>query len=95
MTKASTTNIVSNYDVDVVFPVGQYVESRQQILDGDIFSFPYDGHFYDIPERFFGYIQEGRIEGVDLAQCKCFNPNSWGGAFLFDREKIHRMWIRE
>ena len=96
MTKKSTTPIIANYDVDVIFPLSQYIDAKQQILDGYTFSFPYDGHFYDIPERYFGFVQEDRLEDINLGECICFNPNSWGGAFLFDKEKYRECgWENE
>jgi len=87
MTKMTTTNLIVNYDVDVLFPIQQYIDSKQQIIDGDMLSFPYDGHFYDIKKEYFNLIQEDKLAEIDLNSCICFNPHSWGGAFFFNKEK--------
>jgi hypothetical protein len=87
MTKLSTTNIVVNYDVDVIFPINQYVESRDKILGGDCFCYPYDGKFYDIPKQYFNLVEIDQLNSIDLSKCTLFNPNSVGGAFFFDKTK--------
>lgn len=87
MTKLSTTNIVVNYDVDVIFPINQYVESRGKMLEGCSFCFPYSGNFYDIPKEFFNLIESEELSSINLSKCTLFNPNSVGGAFFFDKLK--------
>jgi hypothetical protein len=87
MTKLSTTNIVVNYDVDVVFPIDQYVESRDRILDGYCFCYPYGGNFYDVPKQYFNLVETDQLNSIELTKCNLFNPNSVGGAFFFDKTK--------
>ena len=87
MTKLSTTNIVVNYDVDVIFKVNQYVESRNKILNGCDFCFPYGGNFYDIKKEFFNFVETDNLDSINLGQCTLFNPNSVGGALFFNKEK--------
>ena len=87
MTKLSTTNIIVNYDVDVVFKVEQYVDSRNKILNGYDFCFPYGGKFYDIKKEFFSLVEKDNLDSIDLNQCTLFNPNSVGGALFFNKEK--------
>tara|TARA_R110001592_G_scaffold247028_2_gene509016 strand:- start:1555 stop:2331 length:777 start_codon:yes stop_codon:yes gene_type:complete len=96
MTKISDTNIIVNYDVDVVFPLEQYVEARKQIQDGSTMCFPYDGKFYDIPLKFFESINNDNLKQIPLNQCILFNPNSVGGAFFFNKEKYKSIgWENE
>lgn len=87
MTKLSTTNIVVNYDVDVIFPINQYVESRGKMLEGCSFCFPYGGKFYDIPKKYFNLVGTEELSSINLNDCTLFNPNSVGGAFFFDKSK--------
>jgi len=96
MTKMANTNIIVNYDVDVIFKVVEYVTSRQRILDGSTICFPYAGKFYDIPKRFFDKVQNDELESIPLDQCTLFNPNSVGGAFFFDKTKYGEIgWENE
>jgi hypothetical protein len=86
MTKLATTNIVVNYDIDVLFKVEQYLEARNKILNGCDFCFPYDGHFYDINKDFFHLIESDNIDLIKLNRCTLFNSNSYGGALFFNKE---------
>lgn len=87
MTKLSKTNIVVNYDVDVVFKPEQYIESRDMLLNGFDFCFPYGGKFYDINKEFFNLVETDNLDSIDLNRCTLFNPNSVGGAFFFNKDK--------
>lgn len=87
MTKLSKTNIVVNYDVDVVFKPEQYIESRDMLLNGFDFCFPYGGKFYDINREFFNLVETDNLDSIDLNRCTLFNPNSVGGAFFFNKDK--------
>lgn len=87
MTKMSETNIIVNYDVDVIFTVNQYIESRNKILEGCDMVFPYSGKFYDVQKNQFHLVDSDRIDEIDFSQCTLFNPNSVGGAFFFNKER--------
>jgi predicted glycosyltransferase involved in capsule biosynthesis len=93
MTKLSTTNIVVNYDIDVIFKVEQYLESKERILQGFDFCFPYSGKFYDIKKEFFNYIDSDQLDSINLNQCTLFNPNSVGGALFFDKLKYNQIGL--
>lgn len=96
MTKMVETNIVVNYDVDVIFKVDEYVKSRQKILDGCTICFPYAGKFYDIPKKFLDNINNDDLDSIPLDQCTLFNPNSVGGAFFFNKIKYGEIgWENE
>jgi predicted glycosyltransferase involved in capsule biosynthesis len=86
MTKMSKTNIIVNYDIDVLFKPEQYVASRFALTTGADFAFPYGGKFYDIPVNYFDTIQNGDFNLVDLNSCTLFNPNSMGGAIFFNKD---------
>jgi predicted glycosyltransferase involved in capsule biosynthesis len=87
MTKMSETNIVVNYDVDVVFKVEQYIKSRKKILEGCDMVFPYLGNFYDVQKNQFHLVESNEIDKINLGMCTLFNPNSVGGAFFFNKER--------
>ena len=96
MTKMAKTEIIVNYDVDVVFPVEQYLESKKKIEEGCTMCFPYAGKFYDIPKKLFNLIDGDKLSEIPLAQCKLFNPNSVGGAFFFHKERYRELgWENE
>jgi len=87
MTKMSKTDIIVNYDVDVIFPIEQYIESKKKIEDGCTICFPYAGKFYDIPKKHFDKVNEDRLQDIPLGECTLFNPNSVGGAVFFSKSK--------
>ena len=93
MTKMCETNIVVNYDVDVIFEVSEYVESRQKVLDGCTMCFPYGGKFYDIPATYFGMVDSDSLNNIPLDSCTLFNPDSVGGAFFFDKTKYSEICL--
>lgn len=88
MTKAAKTDIVVNYDIDVVFKPEQYVEARNAIKSGyfDI-CYPYGGNFMNVRKYYFKFVKENNLDGIDLDQCEIANPNSLGGAIFFNKEK--------
>jgi predicted glycosyltransferase involved in capsule biosynthesis len=85
MTKMAETNIVVNYDVDVIFPVEQYIQSKKKIKEGCTICYPYDGKFYDVPRHFFEHVNNDTLPKIPLNQCTLFNPNSVGGAIFFNK----------
>lgn len=87
MTKMSKTNIVCNYDTDVVFPEQQYISSVNKIKDGCTMVFPYGGKFMNVPNKFFDLIKSNNFHEIDEDQLELAHPSSVGGAFFFDREK--------
>lgn len=96
MTKMAETEIIVNYDVDVIFPIKQYLESKKKIEEGCTMCFPYDGHFYDIPRNFHNDINNDKLESIPLDKCTLFNPHSVGGAFFFSKERYGNIgWENE
>jgi predicted glycosyltransferase involved in capsule biosynthesis len=93
MTKLSKTNIVVNYDVDVLFTLDQYVTSRFALNAGSDFVFPYNGKFYDIKRDYFTNIENGEFDKVDLNRCTLFNPNSLGGALFFNKNTYTKIGL--
>lgn len=96
MTKMAETDIIVNYDVDVIFPIEQYIESKKSIENGSTICFPYAGKFYDIPKKHFDKVNEDRLQDIPLGECTLFNPNSVGGAFFFSKSKYGEIgWENE
>lgn len=88
MTKVAKTDIVVNYDIDVVFKPEQYIEARNAIKSGDFdICYPYGGNFMNVRKYYFNHIKENNLDGIDLDQCEIANPNSLGGAIFFSKEK--------
>lgn len=87
MTKESKTNILVNYDVDVIFPISQYLESKKKVEDGATIVYPYGGKFYDVKKPMFKFVEEDKVSEIDLKKCQLFNANSVGGAIFFDKER--------
>ena len=51
MLRLVTTPLVCICDCDVIFPLRQYLHSASLLRNGAAdFVFPFDGHFYDVPE---------------------------------------------
>lgn len=90
MTEASPTNIVVNYDIDVVFPVENYVAARDAINQGTDLVFPYGGPFFDIGEDLFRYVNENNVSQIPVQENQLLHPNSVGGAFFFNRERYKK-----
>lgn len=93
MTKISKTNIVVNYDIDVVFKLDQYIASKFALSSGVDFVFPYSGKFYDIPKSKFNLIETNNFDSIDLSQCTLFNPNSMGGAIFFNKDAYTKIGL--
>lgn len=96
MTKMSNTEIVVNYDVDVIFPLEQYVKSRDEVLKGSTICFPYLGKFYNVPKKYFDKVNNDSLLDIPLSDCTLFNPNSVGGAFFFSKSRYGEIgWENE
>ena len=93
MTKLSKTNIVVNYDVDVLFTLDQYVASRFALNTGSDFVFPYNGKFYDIKLDYFKTIENGEFDKINLNNCRLFNSNSVGGAIFFKKDSYQKIGL--
>jgi len=90
MAKGCSTQIIVNYDADVLLKPEQYAEAVELILSGKCdMCFPYDGKFRDIPERFHERIRrELSIDFLNPEECPPQAPKSVGGALLLDRKKF-------
>ena len=96
MTKMAETEIIVNYDVDVIFPIEQYIESKKKIEEGCTMCFPYAGKFYDVPKKFFDLVNNDNLSEIPLGQCTLFNPNSVGGALFFHKDRYGEIgWENE
>jgi predicted glycosyltransferase involved in capsule biosynthesis len=90
MTEAAPTNIVVNYDIDVVFTPQQYVAARDAINQGLDLVFPYAGPFFDIKEDSFNLVDSDKVADIPVHQYQLIHPNSVGGAFFFNRERYRK-----
>lgn len=82
----STTDVVVNYDADVLLPSTAYENSYMMIQSGaDEFVYPYDGRFMSLDREYHWQIKEKgyKIENMNIDYItKVVHPNSVGGAFM-------------
>ncbi|MDB4430217.1 galactosyltransferase-related protein [bacterium] len=86
--KVATTPVIAHYDADILLRPEQILGATEAIISGKAqMVYPYDGRFYDVPEKFFDEINEtGDLRNVDLNECILFNSHSVGGVVFFDKE---------
>lgn len=73
------------YDVDVIFPKKNLLQTLQLLKDGADVVYPYDGHFYNVPKTKFEDLDKGQI---NLDDCELCNPGSYGGAVFYNRKSF-------
>ncbi len=86
--REATTPVIAHYDADILLRPEQIVGATEAIISGQAqMVYPYDGHFYDVPEKFFNIIDMSKdLTKIPLEECTLFNPHSVGGVVMFDRE---------
>lgn len=86
--REATTPVIAHYDADILLKPQQIVGAVEAIKSGRVqMVYPYDGHFYDVPEKYFDIINETKdLRNVDLNECNLLTSNSDGGVVMFDRE---------
>ena len=86
--KEASTPAIAHYDADILLRPQQIVGATDAIVSGKAqLVYPYDGNFYDVPEKYFDIINETKdLTNVNLEDCILFNPHSVGGVVMFDRE---------
>ena len=88
MTEIAKTNIIVNYDIDVIFSPQQLVASKNAISINKMdLCFPYSGAFHDVPDIYFDNVKKDNLEKIDLNKCPLLNAQSVGGAFFFNKER--------
>lgn len=78
------SNIICNYDCDVILDITKLEESKNLILNKcSSFVIPYSGLVYDIPEDMFNNLKlssyKGFKDSVNINKCKTRRLNSIGG----------------
>lgn len=73
------------WDVDVIFPKSNLLQTLELLKNGADVVYPYDGRFYNVPKTKFEDLDEGQI---NLDECELWNPNSFGGAVFFNRDSF-------
>lgn len=96
MARVATTDIVVNWDCDIVLPPMQIWKAVQAIRNGADMVFPYDGRFARIPRMVWykdlchwldiGIIGNTQFNGMGSND----NHNSVGGAVLWNRESYFK-----
>jgi predicted glycosyltransferase involved in capsule biosynthesis len=90
MAKQANTDIIVNYDCDVILPVSAYVEASELIRSKKAeMVYPYDGNFYDIHPQFVNeVVSKNSIDFIDKStMCRNLRPesNSVGGAIFWNK----------
>ena len=90
MTKASTTPIIANYDVDCIFTPDDIFAAVEAIRNNshDVI-YPYGGAFWDINPSQFIHIKNDALQNIDLQECRLLHPQSCGGCIFFNKEKYY------
>jgi hypothetical protein len=92
MLAETETKIWVNYDCDVLFPVQAYVDAANEIRNGKVFVFPYQGPFHEVPRKFLPEIRNKMdVSWIDLKQCGLNHPKSVGGAMFMDAEVYRKL----
>ena len=86
--REATTPVIAHYDADILLRPQQIIGATEAIISGRAqMVYPYNGHFYDVPETHFNTIDMSKdLTKVPLEDCTLFNPHSVGGVVMFDRE---------
>jgi hypothetical protein len=90
MCNASETEIIVNWDCDVIIPPMQILMAVEELRTGADVVYPYDGKFARMPrEPWFGKIQKHRdigIVGAERFKGREEGHNSVGGAVMFNKQ---------
>lgn len=90
MIEEATTPIVAVWDVDVIIPVSQIVESAEDIRNGCDVSYPYDGHTYDtsfiIRQEYLKTNRMNTLVQNTEKMSLIYGDDTKGGAFLVNKE---------
>ena len=86
--REATTPVIAHYDADILLRPQQIIGATEAIISGRAqMVYPYNGHFYDVPETHFNTIDMSKdLTKIPLEDCTLFNPHSVGGVVMFDRE---------
>ena len=89
MCNAAETDIIVNWDCDVIIPPMQILVAVEELRSGADMVFPYDGGFARMPrERWLGQLNKHRdigIVGAEPFKGRESGHNSVGGAVMFNR----------
>lgn len=89
LAKEAKTNIIVNYDVDVLFTVEKYIEAMNLIKEGYDFVYPYNGVFLNVPRSFYNTLNE--TKDINSIINNNFNPLSTasvGGCVFWNKESF-------
>ncbi len=91
MVKSANTSFVSVWDVDVVVPLEQVIETMKLLREGSDFVYPYDRHFYDTTDELRRiYLRSGGdiaiLEEHAAFMLSLYAPNPVGGVFFANRQ---------
>ncbi len=86
------TPYVSVYDCDVLFPIQSYVDTLNALRNGEVFVFPYQGPFHEIPRRFIPEVKNRmEVNWIPLDQTGVNHPQSVGGSVFLNTEVYKKL----
>lgn len=90
MARIANTNIIVNYDADVVLKVNQYVAARETIRTGAAdMVYPYGGKFVDIYNDVLNtFLTTKNVESLSESNGNILHPQSLGGAVFWNKQKF-------
>lgn len=91
MAKLATTELIANYDCDVMFPYKQLYRAYNILKNNEAdVVFPYDGLFVNIPRTLLtpgsSVYENANVESLNPDVYPNFGKNSMGGAIFWKRQ---------
>lgn len=92
MLEMTETKFFCNYDCDVLFPVQSYIDTVSHLRAGEVFVFPYQGPFHEVPRKFIPEIKNKlEVKWIPLNETGINHPSSVGGAMFHDTEIFRKL----
>lgn len=90
MTRMATTDLVANYDCDVIFPLKQITRAYQILQLGEADAvFPYDGYFVNIMRyQLLSKAPNYNVDHLNPDEYANFGKSSMGGALFWNKKKL-------
>jgi hypothetical protein len=80
----STSKYISIYDIDVIIPKKDLLESLAFLEESADIVYPYNGMFLNIPKSKLNEFKT--TKKINFEDCEIANPNSYGGCVIYNRK---------
>lgn len=88
LAKLATTDIIVNYDTDVILSLPQYINSAKLISAGGAdMVYPYDGNFYAVEDQgdIDRFVSTLSIDAISSDKLRLIRSDSVGGAIFWNK----------